>query len=448
MAPKSMLKRPAARGRPRSHHLAVAPGSVQNIASKPAQAALAKEDKCRLIADAVAAADWLPQVVRSMLAYLVIPGFATEEHGRHPYQATALNMLRETLGSIEDSMVKDMETAQAAVNEADANKQGREEKLSMAELHLASMQARVIESKEQLAAASKALAHAAKVLACKEAEKKKTIANATSRNTCLERLQLAQHNTYLPFKEAAAKGVEGGRSLRDLRKVGKEFGFHDILLHSVPDVLRKTPSRRQTFDHMALDQLEKEFARHLERAMHSVEASRQEVASFEEAVQQSQKLHTAVAERQALAARGVDEAEATAADARSCVESTRSHLEHFKMEMLQSAHTLENSKACLDSFRTGPLAAFLALEGLDGREVAPMPSGLGETEEALAPSSVNEMEAAALQGRGDSKDCKEDVKKLAQAEKAARHCPESATASSLPVSETRKRKRSASRSRQ
>lgn len=388
MAPKSMLKRPTARGRPRSHHLAVAPGSVQNIASKPAQAALAKEDKCRLIADAVAAADWLPQVVRSMLAYLVIPGFATEEHGRHPYQATVLKMLRETLGSIEDSMVKDMETAQAVVNEADANKQGREEKLSMAEQHLADMQ------------------------------------------------------------EAAAKGVEGGRSLRDLRKVGKEFGFHDILLHSVPDVLRKTPSRRQTFDHMALDQLEKEFARHLERAMHSVEASRQEVASFEEAVQQSQKLHTAVAERQALASRGVDEAEATAADARSCVDSTRSHLEHFKMEMLQAGHTLENSQACLDSFRTGPLAAFLVLEGLDGREVAPLPSGLGETEEALAPSSGNEIEAAALQGPGDSKDCKEDVKKLAQAEKAARHSRESATASSLPVSEMRKRKRSASRSRQ
>eukprot|EP00930_Biecheleria_cincta_P082935 TRINITY_DN72570_c0_g1_i1.p1 TRINITY_DN72570_c0_g1~~TRINITY_DN72570_c0_g1_i1.p1 ORF type:complete len:456 (+),score=104.83 TRINITY_DN72570_c0_g1_i1:23-1369(+) len=448
MAPKPVLKRPAVKGRPRSLHLAVALGSAQRTASQPAQAAFAKEDKCRLIADAVATADWLPQVVRSMLAYLVFPGFATEERGRHPYQAAALKMVRETLASIEDSMVKDMETAQAAIDEADSNKRGGEEKMSMAELHLANMQARVIESKEQLAEANKALAHSAKVLACKEARKKKAIGNAASRDICLERLQLAQHNTYLPFKEAAAKGVEGGRSLRDLRKVGKEFGFHDILLHSVPDVLRKTPSRRQTFDHMALDQLEKEFVKHVELAQHSVEASRQEVANFEDAVQEAQKLHAAVAGRQTLAARGVDEAGAAVADAKSCVESIRSHLENLKMEMLQAAHTLENRKAGLESFRTGPLAAFVELEGLEVREAAPMSSGLGETKETLAAFSVNEMEEAALQGPQHGQVCKVGGQRLAQSEKTTRHCPASSATLFLPVSETRKRQRSTGQSRQ
>lgn len=434
MAPKSVLKRPAAKGRPRRHPQAVALESAQGIASGSTQAALAKEDKCRLIADAVAAADWLPQVVRSMLAYLVTPGFANEEHERHPYQATALKMLRETLTCIEDSMVKDMEIAQAVVDGADANERGRDEKLSMAELHLTNMQERLSASKEQLTAANKALVHAAKVLACKEAEKKKAIANATSRRACLEKLQLAQHNTYLPFKEAAAGGVEGCRSLRDLRKVGKEFGFHDILLHSVPDVLRKTPSRRQTFDHMALDQLEKEFARHLERAQLSVETSRQHVATVEDSVQEAQKLHAAVADRQALAAQGVDEAEVSIADARLCVESTRSHLDNFKLEMLQAASTLESRKSRLDSFRKGPLAAFLALEGLEGREVAPMPAGVDEIEAAPARSCANDAEKAALQGPGGGQALKEDMQRFAQA-------GTSINTSFLPVSETRKRKR-------
>merc|ERR550532_2173005 len=50
--------------------------------------------------------------------------------------------------------------------------------------------------------------------------------------------------------------------IRSLKKVGKDFGFHDVLMDAFPMVLSKQPDRRRTFDGITLQQLESEFVKH------------------------------------------------------------------------------------------------------------------------------------------------------------------------------------------
>merc|ERR1711964_261558 len=80
-----------------------------------------------------------------------------------------------------------------------------------------------------------------------------------------ERLEATQKKAYGPLKEVRAQGLNGEKRLKDLRKVGKEFGFHQVLLNTMPAILRKQPDRRQTFDGVAMQQFDTEFAKHFNK---------------------------------------------------------------------------------------------------------------------------------------------------------------------------------------
>merc|ERR1712060_209626 len=91
-----------------------------------------------------------------------------------------------------------------------------------------------------------------------------------------ELLQNTAMSTYGPLKEASAGGAKGQKQLKNLCKIGKDFGFHEVLVGALPAILRKQPDKRRTFDGLAMTHLEAEFEKqkaNLDSAIQNEEAS-------------------------------------------------------------------------------------------------------------------------------------------------------------------------------
>merc|ERR1712176_513944 len=115
--------------------------------------------------------------------------------------------------------------------------------------------------------ASKNIAVAHKALAEGEFCRKREGAELESNTRKKDRLESTKETVFAPLKDNMAKGNKGQKQIKVIRKVGKEFGFHDVLLDSIPAVLRKQPDRRQTFDGVALRSLSSEFSKHVDKLM-------------------------------------------------------------------------------------------------------------------------------------------------------------------------------------
>eukprot|EP00931_Biecheleriopsis_adriatica_P005364 TRINITY_DN106888_c0_g1_i1.p1 TRINITY_DN106888_c0_g1~~TRINITY_DN106888_c0_g1_i1.p1 ORF type:complete len:416 (-),score=127.91 TRINITY_DN106888_c0_g1_i1:254-1420(-) len=339
------------------------PASARASTAKRFRAGPSKEDRCRTLSDALAGFEELPEVVRSMLAGLVVPGFANKETDRHPYQTVAVEMLTETLENMDASLSEKLKIAQQRVDGAEIDRQTREERLCLAEAHLVKVKEELAAKREEMFGAEEAVEQATRVLTSKEAEQRDLESRLHSNMAKLGQLEVAEQNVFRPFVQTQAGGPQAGKCLRDLRKVGKDFGFHDVLMNSIPDILRKEPERRQTFDALALKQMEVEFSRHISSHEAIVRESQQEILTCATAVQEAKAAQAAAVESRNLLARGMAEADARVVDGKDALEAARRHLRDFKKDARGACDAVKSCKAKLDAFRAGPVNAFKELGG-------------------------------------------------------------------------------------
>eukprot|EP00927_Polykrikos_kofoidii_P045404 TRINITY_DN39377_c0_g1_i3.p1 TRINITY_DN39377_c0_g1~~TRINITY_DN39377_c0_g1_i3.p1 ORF type:complete len:601 (+),score=144.28 TRINITY_DN39377_c0_g1_i3:35-1804(+) len=246
-----------------------------------------------------------------------------------------------------------------AVAAASARAQQDSSSALVAELKDAAVQRR-----QEAQEATKALFEARQTLQLAKAQLKQDEVELETLSAKMGNLRSAQEVALCSVKEGPAKGSSGQKHLRSLRKVGKEFGFHSVLLGVLPAVFKKPVDRRQTFDGLAVQQLEAEFAKgacSLEAGIQNFTARvEKRKASMEAAIAAVQEAES----RRKATRHAADEAEETLADCEAAAAKARVSTRPRRVSEVKSrasARVMADAQARLDAFRAGPLEMYKEL---------------------------------------------------------------------------------------
>merc|ERR1712139_398032 len=156
--------------------------------------------------------------------------------------------------------------------------------------------------------------------------------------------------------------------LLQLRKTGKEFGFHDVLVNStMPKVLTKRLDRRHTFDRLAVQQLDREFSKHRALLKSTIEDGAVAVSSQVEAVETAHAAEAAAKQDRISHSRILLEAKKLWAPSKASLAAARRALRTGELRLHKAEKQLQQAEEKMTAFCEGPLAAFKALQVSDSK---------------------------------------------------------------------------------
>lgn len=308
------------------------------------------------------------QKVRSMLQ-----GFAKRGSGTMTTvkAKASLDSLGATLNVMDDEMQAVVCEAQAKVNGADADKAARSDAQAAAEESVIQLKQRVLDSKSTMEGNATSIDEAKAALAeAKRAEKSNRVGLRVAERT-RGHIETAKRE-YSVLKDTQIEGHEGHKRLRSLRKVGKEFGFHEVMLNALPAVLAKLPDKRRTFDDLTIQHLQVEIDRNAGKAEAAVQDGGRCAAEQVAAVQRAREALASAKGLHVAHARAVSEAVAALDEAKATEHAARKHARAFEADLRQATRSLSRAMCCLSAFRSGPLAAYEALRAEVAALAAPM----------------------------------------------------------------------------
>mmetsp|Transcript_15640 Transcript_15640/g.36620 ORF Transcript_15640/g.36620 Transcript_15640/m.36620 type:complete len:462 (-) Transcript_15640:268-1653(-) len=391
---KKVSKKPAARK---------ASATVQGKASAKAKAAATRKrpaaaptagsvsKKRRTIVSAIKGIEELPRDVREMLAGLVEQSVFGAPGGEvHPYHEAASTMVGDALADVEGKLRTLLDAARAKVDAAGSDKEARDAALQAAEDNIPVLKQAVQDKKSALTAGGKAIQAAQRDLHACKLEQKAAEATMKVHTKKMDHLQQTQQQSFGALRDAAASGAEGQKQLKTLRKVGKEFGFHEVLLDILPAVLKKVPDRRRTFDNFALQHLEAEFRKRAGGIETDIRNHQAELDAGQAAVQAAQDALQHAEERREAVAEELSAAEAALVAGRRSLTAARRQVRLFGSDAARTARELSKMEARYNAFATGPLAAFQDIRRTAGaamEDAQPASEGAASGFRAAAASS-------------------------------------------------------------
>jgi len=320
--------------------------------------------QCRSIVAALEGAEELPRNVRDMLASLVGQSLSDSQH---PYQEAAMAVVGDALTDIEARLSSEWQEAKA-IHEAEEDKPAREEAVQQAELYMSEQKQSIDQLKQSIKDSSQALKTAQDELHGAKAAQKSMQTEQKRLEAKKMQLQTVDKDTYRPLKDTSASGQQGNKMLKILRKTGKVFNFHEVLMDVLPVVLKKQPDRRRTFDGITMQQVEHEFSKHgaaLEAAL------REREAVIEESSTAVQAANTAVDDaktQHSSKTQELTQAEENLIMGKTTLMEARRRVRTYDSDMRKTAKDLANKAAKLQAFQQGPMAAFRELS----KRAAPM----------------------------------------------------------------------------
>lgn len=283
--------------------------------------------------------------------------------GCHFVQDEAVRELQHMLDDIEHKLNEEVRAKQAVVNGASADKVAREMALVAATSRLAELRGAVRELTAASKATQKAVVEAQGTVeravqahnACKEELK--------SLHTKKAKLESIEKTTVVPLQLSQIKGGSAGQKrLKILQKAGKHYGFHDVLLSSLPLIFKKHPDRRVTFDGLAMQSLNNEFQKRnaaFDLEIGTVEARLEEQAITEERAKSALALAD---ERLKASGRACSDAELTAKAGVETLAESKKRVQLFSKDRSDSLRALKKAQMKLHKFQRGPLASFVKLK--------------------------------------------------------------------------------------
>merc|ERR1711879_635463 len=166
----------------------------------------------------------LPASVRKLLSMLRGKKFNTNGHEE------AVCILQKILRAKDKSLQQEVCDLQDEVDGAEQEKNTRSDAQSAAESRVAEVKQMIAQAKLAMDTASKNIEVAQKALAEGKIGRKREAAELQSITRKKDRLESTKETAFVPLKDNMAKGIKGQKQVKVLRKVGKEFGFHDVLL--------------------------------------------------------------------------------------------------------------------------------------------------------------------------------------------------------------------------
>lgn len=382
MAPKAARKTNQTRPRPSS--------VVQGHAKKrPASTSVQSEKsihqkKCRSIISAVAGVDELSPRIRETLSDLVRHSLGLENGLPSQYRDAALTMVREALASIEKRLEEELQKAQSKVDGAQEDKEAREVAVTHAECHVIDLQNAIVESKVAIKESNTSIGTSRKSLKALQEVQKSSQEKLHALARKVDQLHNVEQAAYQPLKEAAAQGREGNAQLKCIRKLGKDFGFQESLLESVPGVLKRTLDKRHTFDGLVMSQLEREFMKHYTDMEVKLNEGGKELQEHTHAVQEAQALLEESGKSLEESSRKLDEARADLPPSRKSLTEARQNARRFESDLQRHVRELAQAQGRLDAFRSGPLAAFEELQ----KRTSHLPVAAHDEKKGVVPSET------------------------------------------------------------
>lgn len=308
--------------------------------------------KRRALLSAVSEAEHVPPCVREMLSTWSGRLPELQEHEE------AMSELGAVLNSIDDTQQQHVCELQQVVDEVETEKVARDAAEIAAAAEVARLKQTVLEKKAALQNLSKEITAAREALAgCKDRRKSEALALRQTAKK-VDRLETTRKNVYEPLKEAQARGKQLNTKMKDLRKIGKEFAFHDVLLEAMPSILKKQLDRRQTFDKVAIQQFDAEFTKRLTELETITEDGEVAFESTHSAVQTAQEELQSLKRQQDDCSRELAVAEADFADSIAALAGAKQKVRQFPSDSKKATDALCKAQAQLSTFREGPLGAY------------------------------------------------------------------------------------------
>jgi hypothetical protein len=299
----------------------------------------------------------LPRDVSALFMRLAKQCLAASNGKQHP-DKKCVESLGEKLASIEDELLASLHKAQAAVDSADCEQKTRLVAQSAAESHLVESKQALVEGRrileqsvQECEIACEALRTALTARRSCEAELKAVVGKT-------EKLATIEREAYSPLTAASACDTNGRQKVKSLCKIGKEFGFHEVLLSTLPAVLKKPIDKRRTFDGMALEHVQVEFAKCFERLSAAVADARSALSERSTTVQDAQTSLLHAKEHKDVSATDLVSAEAALELKKRALTAARCHVRNFERDARKDSRNLSVAHARLLAFRKGPLSAF------------------------------------------------------------------------------------------
>lgn len=360
------------------------PGTASKRRSKVTPSCLGQSSRpntCDLILSALKGVEELSPKVRQVLGGLVGIALGGDDGMLEPYREAAITMVREALLSVDRKLKRELEEAQTKVDQLRAEEEDQRFDLQNAETRVVELKKMIAETKTNIKESTNAIHTSQHGLVSVTATQKASQCKLNETASKVEQLRSLDQDLYQPLKSLGVQGPHGSKQLRKIGRVGKDIGFQEAVLKTVPRVLKKELDKRRTVDGLVLDEMESEFSKHyaeLESMLNS------EQAVFEDCkatVQDAQEvLNDAVQTRNAHM-KALAEAEARCSKTSGVLTKAWQHTRRFQSMIEKSVKELSLAEARLDAFRTGPLAAFQNLQLV---EALPMHSA-SEPEQATNP---------------------------------------------------------------
>mmetsp|Transcript_41314 Transcript_41314/g.74694 ORF Transcript_41314/g.74694 Transcript_41314/m.74694 type:complete len:464 (-) Transcript_41314:240-1631(-) len=404
---KKVMKKPAAKAakaKAKASAKAKAKAKPQATAGsatrkRPAASSSQVTQKRRKIVQAIKGMEELPKDVREMLTGLV-DSLGAKDGQIHPLHVSASTMLGDALADTEGKLKGLLTAARAKVNGAAADKEARAEALQAAEDNLPLLKEALADKKAAVTVAGKAIQAAQRDVQVCKAETKTATSALKEHTKKMDHLKQTEEESYGALKEAAALGSQGQKQLKTLRRVGREFGFHEVLLEALPAILKKQPDRRRTFDNSALTHLESEFQKRACKIDTDIKSHQAALDAKEAAVKAAEEAVAFAEEQKTASLEELAAAEAGLAAGKQALKDARKQHQHFDSDSLRAVRELSRIEARYHAFATGPLAAFQDIQGQQAMELS---GANGQSQASKSASASTKIEGAvAVPMRADS----------------------------------------------
>mmetsp|Transcript_119009 Transcript_119009/g.188480 ORF Transcript_119009/g.188480 Transcript_119009/m.188480 type:complete len:385 (-) Transcript_119009:129-1283(-) len=317
-----------------------------------------QKKKCKSIMSALAGMDELSPKVRDMISGLVSHSLSIDHALPAPYRQAAVAMMDEALMSTEKRLEDELSEARRKADCAQEDLMTCEAAATDAETRLIDLKSLVAESKSAIKECSKSICASRHNLKALQAAQKASQVKLGMITAQVERLQNVENQAYQPLKESAAQGKKGIDQVHCIQKLGKDFGFHETLLESIPAVLRKDLDKRRTFDGFVMDQLEREFTKHCAAIGEKLKEGEEELQGHSIALQEATSNAVETGRTRDVCNKALAEALTAVSPSKKVLSMARQNARKFASDVKKFERDVAQAQARLDAFRSGALAAF------------------------------------------------------------------------------------------
>eukprot|EP00929_Paragymnodinium_shiwhaense_P111904 TRINITY_DN8017_c0_g1_i1.p1 TRINITY_DN8017_c0_g1~~TRINITY_DN8017_c0_g1_i1.p1 ORF type:complete len:344 (-),score=164.01 TRINITY_DN8017_c0_g1_i1:278-1309(-) len=299
----------------------------------------------------------------------------TFKEERHAYTNEIVEEVGKALDTLAGKKSEAIETMQASIKDAPAQKQVRASALKDAEAKLADLTSQVAAKKAEQKSAKEATEEAHKALKQAKDTEKKDNKEVNALETAKAELQGA-----MALLEQSDKKV-----LRVVKDV-KDFEVDSSLLSALPNALKEDAAARSAFNQTTIDQFKAALVANLAKKEEAITAAGPEAAARKAAVTAASEAHEKAKAGEAEVSKALDALHEQEKEAKKDVNAAKKKVANYYPDMKVLMDGFDAAKEELTDFNTDILGAFGELKAREAPPPEPEADAEPAAEEGAEPA--------------------------------------------------------------